>query len=50
MQVKFYCYKKGGRNGFSHAEEGGGGWDPKGLEVVLTQEPEVLAIVMEGGG
>ena len=43
-QVKFYPYRK----------EGGGGemlkgWGTKSFEVVLTQELEVLAIVMGGG-
>ena len=39
---------KGGGKSFSHGEGGGGG--TKSFEVVLTQELEVLAIVMGGGG
>ena len=45
-QVKFYPYKKGGgRKSCSHAERGG----TQTFEVVLTQELEVLAILMGGG-
>ena len=44
-QVKFYPYKKWGRNSFSHAEGSG-----KILEVVLTWELDVLAIPIESGG
>ena len=43
--MKFYPYKNGGPKKFSHAE---GGHQKK--EVVLTQELEVLAMVMWGGG
>ena len=46
--MKFYPYKNGGTNSFSHAEGGGGG--TQSFEVVLTQELEVLAILMEVGG
>ena len=37
----------GGRQSLGHAEGGGG---TKGFEVVLTQELEVLAILVGGGG
>ena len=43
-QVKFYPYKKGGRQNLSHAE----GVGTKSFEVVLTRELEVLAILMGG--
>ena len=45
--AKFYPYEKGGggRTSFSHAEGGGG---TNSFEVVLTQELEVLTIVMGG--
>ena len=44
--MKFYPYKKGGVKSLSHAEGGA----QQVLRVVLTQELEVLAIVMGGGG
>ena len=45
--MKFYPYKGGGGGGksFSHTEGG-----TESFEEVLTQELEVLAIVMGGGG
>ena len=48
--MKFYPYKRGqgDRKSFSHADGGEGGVT-KNVEVVLTQELEVLAIVMGGG-
>ena len=46
-QVKFYPYKKGGTNCFSYAEGVGG---TNSFEVVLTQELEVLAILIGGRG
>ena len=46
--MKFYPYKKrGGGESFSHAEGGG---VTKSFGVVLMQELNVFAIVMEGGG
>ena len=46
-QVRFYPYKKrgGGRKSFRHAELGA----QQSFEVVLTQEFEVLAILIGGG-
>ena len=46
MQMKFYLYiKKRGQEKVLAMPKGG----RKGLEVVLTREPEVLAIQMGGG-
>ena len=42
--MKFYPYKRGGGGSLSHAEGGG----TTSFEVVLTQELEVLAIVIGG--
>ena len=50
--MKFNPYKNGrggGRKKFSHAEGGGGG-EHTSFEVVLTQELEVLAILIVIGG
>ena len=44
-EVKFNPYEKGQKS-FNHAE----GRDTKRIEVVLTHEPKVLAILMGGGG
>ena len=44
--MKFYLYKEGGQEGFSHGEGGG----TTSFGVALTQVLEVLAILEGGGG